>query len=154
MPAGDIARWLAQAGWHPDRRVDVDGMNGSLREAGFPVSRAGVAFLESFGRLKLVHEPSIELTNGRSSCWTEFDPTVVATPRDARVAGRCSAIAGRALCPVGVDGFHLTLYVADDATFSAGVDASVFHCADSAGELFRAMLDGQRPRRIGDWQLA
>src|SRR5688572_1167753 len=116
----DVVDLLEGAGWKPDRHVHTEDMVESLRTAGYEVSVAAVSFLSRFAFLKLDHELSIWLDVRRSRCWTRFDPIVVASPRDARIAGRCSAVCGKALCPIGTDGFHLTIYVADDGTFFGG----------------------------------
>nr|MDT0657876.1 SUKH-3 domain-containing protein [Micromonospora sp. DSM 115978] len=142
---------LVSAGWRRDEPKIVEGIFRNLRSTGFEVSDAAVDFLSCYGLLKINHRPTVLLNGSNAFCWTAFDPTVVATARDARIALRCSSIVGRSLCPVGIDGFHLTLYVADDCSFFAGRDASVYRYADSVVGLFRAMKDGVRPAHLADW---
>ncbi|MFC3744924.1 SUKH-3 domain-containing protein [Paractinoplanes deccanensis] len=150
MP-GDLVGMLSSAGWTPGRRVDVTGVAATLRAAGFEVPRAATEFLSQFAYLHVQHEPHIELHGEPAHCWTRFDPTAVATPRDADVARRCAETAGEALCPIGTDGFHLTLYITPGATFYAGRDASVYRYAPDQAELLRMMRDGRRPHLIGEW---
>src|SRR5262245_9598344 len=102
--------FLETSGWVPGRKVDVDRLVASLRAVGFHVADSAVDFLAQFGFLRFDHEPSILLNNEKSFCWTKFDPSVVATSRDARVARRCAEVVGEELSPVGIDGFHLTIY--------------------------------------------
>lgn len=149
----DLNRFLETSGWAPGRRVDVDQLVSSLRLAGFYVAGPAVEFLAQFGFLRFDHEPSILLDGKRSYCWTNFDPSIVATNRDARIAKRCAGLVGEELSPIGVDGFHLTIYTTEARRFFAGRDASVFRYADSTADLFAAMRDGVRPTRIGDWKL-
>ncbi|WP_433370414.1 SUKH-3 domain-containing protein [Actinoplanes sp. CA-142083] len=130
--------------------MDVNDLVDSLRSLGFEVSAAAVDFLERFAFLRLTHEPSLLLHGEREFSWTLFDPTAVATSRDARTARQCSALAGKSLCPVGTDGFHFTIYIAGDGTFFAGRDASLFRYADSVDDLFRALRVGSRPTRLED----
>lgn len=149
----DLNTFLATSGWAPGRQVGVDQLQRSLRSAGFYIADSAIEFLSQFGFLRFNHEPSILLDGKRSYCWTNFDPRVVSTSRDARIARRCANLVGEELSPVGEDGFHLTIYTTDSRRFFAGRDASVFKYADSAAGLFRAMRDGVRPTRIGDWKL-
>jgi hypothetical protein len=149
----DLREFLEASGWVPGRRVDVDRSVASLRAAGFHVSDDAIDFLVQFGFLRFDHEPSILLNNKKSFCWTKFDPSLVATRSDARIARRCASVVGDELSPVGTDGFHLTIYIAGTGGFFAGRDASVFRYADSASNLFRAMRNGDRPTLLGDWSL-
>jgi len=148
---GDLVGLLSSAGWVPGRRVDAGDILDRLRSLGFEVSEAATEFLSRFAFLSLEHEPSILLHGERSYCWTRFDPSAVATTRDARIARRCAEIVGTSLCPVGTDGFHLTLYIAADSTFFAGRDASVFRYASDTVELLTMMRAGQRPVLLGEW---
>ncbi|MEV4349466.1 SUKH-3 domain-containing protein [Actinoplanes sp. NPDC049596] len=149
----DLVGLLSSAGWAPGRRIDVLPVSEQLTAAGFEVSGAAAEFLSQYAFLSFRHEPSILLDGQRSYCWTRFDPGAVATTRDARIARRCAEIAGTSLCPVGTDGFHLTLYISPGAAFFAGKDASVFRYAPSLTALLRAMRDGVRPELIGEWMI-
>jgi SUKH-3 immunity protein len=147
----DVHSLLKNAGWKSTRQVRTEAVEYSLRSTGFQVSDFAMRFLSQLAFSKLDHEPSISFGGQKNYFCTQFDPTVVATPRDARVAERCAATCGKALCPIGTDGFHLTIYVSGDGEFFAGADTSVFRYADSVGGLFRAMRDGVRPSKIGGW---
>lgn len=157
MPIHSFSRsvidMLKRTGWQPARHVAVDGLVDSMRSAGFDVPMAAISFLSEFAFLTLEHEPSIFLHGEKSSCWTRFDPAAVSTSRDARISKRCSVIAGKSLCPVGTDGFHLTVYIAGDGAFFAGRDASVFQYAGSIEALMTAMHEGVRPTEIGQWSI-
>lgn len=150
---GDLVAMLERAGWHPGRQVGVGEITDSLRSLEFDVSDAAIAFLSQFAFLYLLHEPSILLGEERSFCWTRFDPTSVATLRDARIARRCAEIVGKSLCPVGTDGFHFTIYIADDCSFFAGRDASVYSYGRTSFELLRLIRDGRRPAHLGEWSV-
>jgi hypothetical protein len=149
----NVVDTLRRAGWQHARHVAVGEVINSLQSVGFDVPTAAVRFLSEFAFLELEHEPSISLHGDRSSCWTRFDPTAVSTSRDARISKRCAAIARKGLCPVGTDGFHLTIYIAHDSTFFAGRDSSVFHYAESVDGLMAAMYEGVRPSEIGQWSM-
>lgn len=146
-----VVEILDRAGWGPGRNADIDDLVDLLRSCGFVMSAPALDFLREFGFLRLEHEPSIILHGKKSSCWTTFDPTVVATHRDARIADRCSSVVGKSLCPVGVDGFHFTIYMTNEGSLLAGRDASVYRYAESIQGLLRAMFDGSRPTKIADW---
>ncbi|MFF4396698.1 SUKH-3 domain-containing protein [Streptomyces sp. NPDC001480] len=119
----------------------------------FDVSAAARRFLEAFCKLRVEHPPSIELKGREIFCWTEFDPARVCTERDARIAGRCARVASESLCPLGIDGFHLTVYVSPSGRFYAGMDSSVFAYADHVDEFFAKLAGGSRPQLIGNWEL-
>lgn len=147
-------RLLAEAaGWRPGRLVDVSGIVHEMTLVGFDVSVAACRFLEAFWKLRVEHPPSIELNGREIFCWTEFDPARVCTERDARIAGRCARVAGESLCPLGIDGFHLTVYVSPSGKFFAGMDSSVFAYADRIDEFFAMLAGGSRPHLIGNWEL-
>ncbi|MEV4638115.1 SUKH-3 domain-containing protein [Actinoplanes sp. NPDC049548] len=150
----DVTQWLASSGRTPDRKMDVTDLIARLRAVGFDVAPAAEAFLQGFAYMSVDHEPSVMIDGVKTTCWTRFDPGDVATSRDARVARRCEEVVGKTLCPVGIDGFHLTLYIARDGGFYASRDASVFAYADSTSEMFRAMRHGVRPRHMADWTFA
>ncbi|MFG3064826.1 SUKH-3 domain-containing protein [Streptomyces sp. NPDC048231] len=147
-------RLLAEeAGWRPERAVDVSGPVGEMELVGFEVSAAARRFLEAFHGLRIEHPPSISLNSREMFCWTEFDPMRVCTERDARIAGRCAGVAGESLCPVGIDGFHLTVYISPIGRFFAGMDSLVFDYADCIDEFFIKLAEGSRPQPIGNWEL-
>ncbi|MFY1651157.1 SUKH-3 domain-containing protein [Solwaraspora sp. WMMB762] len=150
LPA-DLLDILRCAGWGPGRNADIGDLVDLLHSCGFVLSAPALDFLREFGFLRLEHEPSIILRGKKSPCWTTFDPTAVATHRDARIADRCSSVVGKSLCPVGVDGFHFTIYMTNEGSLLAGRDASVFRYAESVQGLLRAMFDGSRPTKIADW---
>ncbi|MEU9974403.1 SUKH-3 domain-containing protein [Streptomyces sp. NPDC051014] len=154
MNLGDTAlALLKDAGWSPGRRVDVSEAVRRLRAVGFEVSEAACEFLEKFSLLRISHLPSIEMDGQEIFCWTQFDPSRVCTERDAEVANRCAGLAGTSLCPVGTDGFHLTIYIAGDGRFFAGMDASLYSYSPDIDGLFSSMAEGVRPRHIADWIL-
>ncbi|OKI00522.1 hypothetical protein AMK13_33100 [Streptomyces sp. CB02056] len=133
--------------------ADVSGLVREMKLVGFDVSPAAHRFLEAFWQLRIEHLPSIDLNSKEIFCWTEFDPTRVCTARDARIAGRCSGVVGESLCPLGIDGFHLTVYVSPSGKFFAGMDSSVFAYADCVDDFFAKLADGSRPQLIGNWEL-
>jgi hypothetical protein len=122
-----------------------------LEDAGFLSSDPAASFLSEFYGLRVEHPPTVELSGHFYSCYTEFDPLRVGSPGSARVAARCSEVAGKRLFPVGVDGFHLTIYITPDGSFNAGMDERVYFYADNHCELFRKMAAGERPVLIGSW---
>lgn len=144
---------LEAAGWRPGRTVDVSALVRDMTLVGFDVSASARHFLESFQGLHIVHPPSVTVNGRERFCWTDFNPARVCTERDADVAARCAAVVGESLCPVGVDGFHLTVYVSPSGRFFAGMDASVFTYADDTEELFTKLAAGTRPQHAADWQL-
>ncbi|AXG79991.1 SUKH-3 domain-containing protein [Streptomyces paludis] len=144
---------IEAAGWRPGRATDVSGLVREMRLVGFDVPTVARRFLEEFWQLRIEHPPSIELNGGEIFCWTEFDPMRVCTERDVRIAGRCSGVAGEFLCPLGIDAFHLTVYLSSSGKFFAGMDASVFAYADRIDEFFLKLADGSRPQLIGNWGL-
>ena len=97
------------------------------------------------------HDPSLLIGDRLVRSSTDFSPERVCTPRDADVAELCSVLVGTRMFPVGVDSFHMTIYLAGDETFYAGLDASVFEYASSFGELLEHMAFGVRPKRLADW---
>jgi hypothetical protein len=141
------------AGWSPDRAVDVAADIRRLESVGFQSSEPAAEFLGSFLGLRLEHLPSIELGGKRIFTWTRFAPSAVCTERDARVAGRCSEVAGESLFPVGTDGFHLTIYVSPAGRFWAGMDSRVYEYSADADGMLAMMAAGARPRQIGEWSL-
>lgn len=141
------------AGWKVGRSVGVSGLLDDMSQVGFDVSAAARQFLEAFQGLRIEHPPSITLNGRERFCWTGFDPAQVCTERDADVAARCGAVVGESLCPLGIDGFHLTVYISSAGRFFAGMDSSVFDYADSADELFAKLATGTRPQHAGDWEL-
>jgi hypothetical protein len=124
-----------------------------MRAVGFDVSDAAVEFLEEFSHLRISHAPSVIMGEREIFCWTEFDPARVCTERDARIANRCSELVGDPLCPVGIDGFHFTVYISAGSKFYAGMDASVYGYSENAGELFSLMVRGVRPQHLADWRV-
>ncbi|WP_158712346.1 SUKH-3 domain-containing protein [Streptomyces sp. NRRL F-5135] len=147
-------RFLAEAsGWRPGRVVDVSGLVHEMNLVGFDVSAAARRFLETFWKVRIEHPPSIELNGREMFSWTEFDPARVCTERDARIAGRCAGVAGEPLCPLGIDGFHLTVYMSPSGKFFAGMDSSLFSYADRIDEFFAKLADGSRPQLVGNWEL-
>ncbi|WP_329347461.1 SUKH-3 domain-containing protein [Streptomyces sp. NBC_01261] len=147
-------RSLAEAaGWSPERAVDISGLIDEMRHAGFDVPTAAYGFLEAFWRLRIEHLPSIKMDGKDIFCWTEFDPMRVCTERDARIATLCSGVAGDSLCPLGINGFHFTVYMSPSGKFFAGMDSSVFAYSDCADEFFAKLADGSRPQLVGAWEL-
>jgi hypothetical protein len=137
----------------PDRGVDVSGLIRDMESVGFDVPDAACRFLEMFWHLRVEHPPSINLNGRKIFCWTEFDPTLVCIERDARIASRCAEVVGESLCPLGIDGFHLTIYMSPSGRFFAGMDSSVFEHAECADEFFAKLADASRPQRVGEWDL-
>ncbi|MGW5353622.1 SUKH-3 domain-containing protein [Streptomyces sp. NPDC004031] len=153
IPDGPGRLLLEAAGWRPGRTVEVSGLVRDMTVVGFDVSASARRFLESFQGLHIVHPPSVTVNGREHFCRTDVDPARVCTERDADVAARCSSVVGESLCPVGVDGFHLTVYVTPSGRFFAGMDASVFTYADSTEELFTKLAAGIRPQHAADWEL-
>jgi hypothetical protein len=146
-------RLVEAAGWSLGRVADVSEVVREMELVGFAVSPAARSFLETFWKLRIEHPPSIEMNGTEIFCWTEFDPLRVCTERDADVGRRCAAVVGESLCPLGIDGFHLTVYMAPSGKFFAGMDSSVFVYADGVDEFFAQLADGSRPRLVGNWEL-
>ncbi|WP_407652715.1 SUKH-3 domain-containing protein [Amycolatopsis cynarae] len=144
---------LERAGWIPGRQIDVSQVVANLQEVGFEVSDAAHAFLEMFWKLRIEHPPSVVLDDAEIFCWTEFDPMLVCTERSARIARRCAGVAGESLCPLGIDGFHLTIYLSPAGRYLAGMDSVVYRYAEGVDEFFAKLADGRRPQPIGEWLL-
>ncbi len=144
---------LREAGWLPGRDVDATDVFARLGSCGFRVSDAARNFLGRYYGLRLLHEPCIEVRGTVVCTRTSFDPLVVATERDVRFAERCSSVAGVDLCPVGTDGFHLTIYVSPDGRLWGGKDSYVYAYASDESRLFEKMRTGERPSKIGEWRL-
>ncbi len=142
---------LNEAGWTPERRFDPVLMIEDLAMAGFRPSDAAFEFLRCFGKLRVEHDPSVVIGDRLIRSSSEFDPARVCTTRDAEVANLCSVLIDKTLFPVGVDSWHMTVYVAQDGMFYSSLDASVFEYADDYAGLFDNMAKGVRPRRLADW---
>lgn len=146
--------FLAEAaGWSADRKVDVSGLVQDMETAGFDVSGLACRFLEMFWKIRIKHPPSIFVNGREIFCWTEFNPIYVCTERDSRIASRCARVVGDSLCPVGIDGFHMILYISPHERIFAGIDASVFRYAETVDEFFGKLVEGARPQHIGDWEI-
>jgi len=124
-----------------------------MEVVGFDVPPLARQFLSTFWRLRLEHPPSIILKKRTAFCWTEFDPLKVCTKRDAEAAARCSGLVDRELIPVGIDGFHTTIYMTRLGEFFSGVDSFVFDYAGNVDDLFCRMASGSRPVRVAEWLL-
>jgi hypothetical protein len=122
-----------------------------LRDIGFGESQSAATFLREFGLLKIDHQPSLTIRGKLVASSTAFDPLRVCTERDVTVASRCSEIVGAKLFPIGVDSFHMTIYMADNLSLYAGVDASVYDYAENFAQLLENMLVGVRPGHCGSW---
>jgi SUKH-3 immunity protein len=142
---------LGAAGWDDTRRTDQSLLVGQLVAVGFAESQAAQAFLERFGQLHLEHDPSLVIGERLVRSSTDFDPSRVCTRRDVDVAELCSALISKALFPVGVNSFHMTIYITSDEHFYAGVDSSVYEYAEDASSLFGKIIAGVAPARIGTW---
>ncbi|WP_433252819.1 SUKH-3 domain-containing protein [Actinomadura nitritigenes] len=93
-------------------------------------------FMEMFCSLRNEHSPSIMLNGTEMFCWTAFNPMRVYVERDAEVAAHCAEVAGETLCPLGTDGFHLTIYMSLSGRIFAGENASVFRCSETVDKFF------------------
>ncbi|MET8288055.1 SUKH-3 domain-containing protein [Streptomyces sp. NPDC051639] len=152
-PSGHGRLLVEHAGWTVRREVDVMGQIRSLESVGFPCSQYASEFLRGFSGLKIEHLPSISIDGREIFTWTEFDPSRVCTERDAWISEKCSEVALESLFPVGVDGFHLTIYTSPRGRFFAGVDSFVYLYSETIDGLFDKMANGIRPHRIGVWEL-
>lgn len=151
MIRGRGRRLAEEMGWQPERAADVSALAHEMTTAGFDVSQAARRFLTAFSGLRAEHLPSLTLNGRQIWSWTEFDPRLVCTNRDARVASRCANVVGEPLCPVGVNSFHLTVYITPSMSFFAGMDASVYEYGAAADEFFARLADGARPQPRGSW---
>jgi hypothetical protein len=112
---------LREAGWYPKRHVDEEPIMRDLRDIGFGESQSAATFLREFGLLKIDHQPSLTIRGKLVASSTAFDPLRVCTERDVTVASRCSEIVGAKLFPIGVDSFHMTIYMADNLSLYASL---------------------------------
>jgi hypothetical protein len=144
---------LRRSGWLPGRDVDTTDVVARLEGCGFRVSSAARHFLGKYYGLRFVHQPCLEIGGSTKCTTTSFDPLVVATERDVWFAERCVPVTGVDLCPVGTDGFHLTIYMSPDGGLWGGKDSYVYAYAEAESGLFEKMLAGERPVKIGVWEV-
>lgn len=142
---------LGKAGWRRKRCIDQASLVTEMSTVGFEASGAASYFLEHFGLLRIEHDPSLTIDDRLVRSFTVFDPRRVCTARDADVAALCGSVIGKSLFPVGVDSFHLTIYISSDEVFYGGRDASVFNYADTFEGMLNKMHQGVRPERLADW---
>jgi SUKH-3 immunity protein len=142
---------LGAAGWDGTRRSDQSLLLRQLVAVGFAESQIAQDFLERFGQLHLVHDPSLVIGDRLVRSSTDFDPSRVCTRRDADVAELCSTLIEKALFPVGVNSFHMTIYITTGDSFYAGLDSSVYEYAENASSLFERIIAGVAPTRIATW---
>jgi hypothetical protein len=124
-----------------------------MRRVGFNGSDAANDFLSEYFEFELAHLPRLRILGKMISSWTRFDPRLVCTQRDAWVASKASGVAGVGLFPVGVDSFHLTIYIDRNGDFYAGFDSSVYFYGRGVNEFFSNLKSGARPVLIGDWMM-
>ncbi|MEU3603561.1 SUKH-3 domain-containing protein [Streptomyces sp. NPDC006798] len=152
MRDSELAEFLSSFGWKSaGTRRDSDALVAGLEHAGFACHEKARSFLGEYLGLRVDHLPALVINGERKTSWTHFDPSAVCTTRDADVARRCAEVAGTALCPIGVDSFHLTVYSGTDGIFYAGFDSSVYRYGEDRNAMFSMMKAGIRPTSLGDW---
>lgn len=144
---------VEEMGWWPGRAVDVNVIVHEMDSVGFDISTSALRFLTAFSGLRIEHPPSIILNDQKMWSWTAFEPNRVCTERDSRIAIRCAEIVGESLCPVGVNSFHMTIYISSSIRFFAGMDSAVYEYGDSVDEFFARLAGEEKPVLMGSWEL-
>lgn len=152
MNDSELHSYLIRSGWsHIDRENFVRPLIVDMGGVGFNCSDVAKDFLFEYCGFELMHLPRLRIMGKMISSWTRFDPRLVCTRRDAQVAFKASGVAGVELFPIGVDSFHLTIFIGQDGYFYAGFDSSVYSYGGGVNEFFSNLRSGLRPVLVGDW---
>jgi len=133
-----------QLGWYPGREIDVAQWERELRDDGFEVHSAGLAFLREFGGLRC---SSSGLGYTKTIEPFDLDPMLCMGESDR--FNEWGRILERSFCPVGE---------LDDGRFFLAVDASscLFLVSDwvasfgPGAEAMRGLLEGAAPKTVHD----
>jgi hypothetical protein len=138
MTGSDGAELLAEAGWSPNREVDVAGDIGALRADGYPVWESLARFFAQFSGITVRYTrngraDAVWFGGGRAVAWA-----------DAGWVEDYAARVGQRLAPVGYAHHdHLLVMAAEDGKFFGGYDDVLVLLGSSPPELVGNLAAGQ-----------
>jgi hypothetical protein len=139
---------LKNAGWFEQHQIDTREYEAALKAEGYPVHNVVVAFLRSFGGLKVSH-PRFRQIHELDEF--HFDPIITAH----RTFVENHEVDGKAvkasLCVVGECSMgNLTLLMASDGRVFAANDFYLGYVGSSGEDAIEAMCSGRRFKTISE----
>jgi len=130
----DALTLLREAGWYPDRSVDISADVEALRAEGFEVTETAERFLREYSHLSITGETK--------SSPLIIDGVVVVRNADTGWCELYSEAIGTVFVPVG-DYSHMTLYVDLDGDLWGGFDGEYGQGGPSLLEVIQGMFIDQ-----------